>query len=382
MINEKLLFQENNSNRKSRLTIIQGMVVYRTSTTLFNYVTLRSIINFVNCIHERYGNVGIPISFELGNICFIDKLVYVLFECICDCLIKQWGHDVYVQFKNKDTIWTAGVCSSPLLLLKTGERKHLLKYEQKFRNDIYRNHYRRIVKGDEQKDSILLSKLMSEVDIFLKTFSVKEECREEISEVIVELIGNAGEHTGTDCLIDLDISPGYRKKGDTSDYYGINLVIINFSDKLLGDGLREKILCNEQCLDDRHQKVKKAYDLHEKAFSKRYTEEDFFHIASFQNRISEREKNRYTGGTGLTKLIKSLEQRSESHRCYVISGNRGLIFFKKYLEYNSDNWIGFNDEKDFLNNIPELRNVEPTQIFMPGTAYNLNFVMKGEKENE
>lgn len=382
MTNEELLFEKNNTKGKTKIKITQGMVVYEPPDSMFNYTTLKSIINFLNYVHEKYRGIKIPISFELGNIYFIDKLVYVLFECICDCLISNWGHDVYVQFNNEDTIWTAGICSSPLLLLKTGEKKHIQKFKQKFNIDIYHHHYRRIVKGCEQKDSIVLSKIMSEIESFLKTFSVQKECRDEITEVIVELMGNAGEHTGSDCLIDLDVSHGYRKKGDSSNYYGINLAIVNFSGKLLGDGLKEKILGEIEYLDDRHKEVKIAYQLHRKNFGEKYTKNDFFNIASFQNRISEREKTEHTGGTGLPKLIKSLEQRSDSHRCYVISGDRGVIFLKRYLEYNSENWIGFNKEKDFLSNIPALESVEESQIYFPGTAYNLNFVMKGEDENE
>ena len=37
----------------------------------------------------------------------------------------------------------------------------------------------------------------------------------------------------------------------------------------------------------------------------------------------------------------------------------------------------YNEEKDFLNKKPNLRNCHKNEIIIPGTAYNLNFVMEG-----
>lgn len=53
---------------------------------------------------------------------------------------------------------------------------------------------------------------MSDIDSFLKMFSVAKQYRDAITEVIIELAGNALEHTDTDCLIDLDVTTPYNKK--------------------------------------------------------------------------------------------------------------------------------------------------------------------------
>ena len=111
-----------------------------------------------------------------------------------------------------------------------------------------------------------------------------------------------------------------------------------------------------------------------------YKEEDFFNIASFQHKISGSIKKNTTGGTGLTKLVSSLEKQSDAHKCYLITGNRALWFFHQYLEYNQDGWIGFNTENDFLNKTPAYTVIGPNSIYLPGTAYNLNFVMKRRTE--
>ncbi len=373
MKNIELLMNYNDEYTYDTLRMEDKRIIFRLEDEQFNYSTLKKIIIFCNSVHRKYKGINVPIVFQLNNIKIVNKLIYIIFECICECLISEWRHDVWVTFKNDNHIWSEGILSSPLLLLETGKKKHLEKFQQRFNFDIYKRHFRKLVKGNEQADSDFLCKLASDIDSFLKAFSVREEYRDAISEVAVELIGNAGEHTGSDCLIDIDVSKEYIKIANGQNYYGINIAIINYADKLLGDGIKEKIE-SQELLDDRHEKVKKAYIIHKNEFNEDYTEQDFYSVASFQHRISEREEV-YTGGTGLTKLIQSLESKADMHMCYVLSGRRGLMFKKEYLEYNDGRWIGFNKENDFLTQIPDVEIFDECDIFFPGTAYNLNFVM-------
>lgn len=373
MKNIELLMKCNDDHIYEKTKIENNKVVFHLEDEEFNYSTLRKIINFCNNIHNRDKKIKAQIVFQLDNIKIVNKLIYVIFECICECLISEWRYEVRVTFDNVDHIWSEGIQSSPLLLLETGKKEYLEKFQQRFSFDIYKRHFRRVIKGNEQADSDVLCKLASDINSFLKFFSVREEYRDAISEVAVELMGNAGEHTQSDCLIDIDVSKEYIKIANGQNYYGINIAIINYSDKLLGDGIKEKT-ANCELLDERHEKVKKAYKIHKNEFNEHYTEQDFYSVASFQHRISEREEV-YTGGTGLTKLIQSLESKADMHMCYVLSGKRGLVFKKEYLEYNDDRWIGFNKENDFLTQIPDIKIFDECDIFFPGTAYNLNFVM-------
>ena len=48
------------------------------------------------------------------------------------------------------------------------------------------------------------------------------------------------------------------------------------------------------------------------------------------------------------------------------------------LTYDENNWVGFNAEGDFLTKKPSLRCINNSGLYFPGTAYNLNFVMKRE----
>lgn len=199
-----------------------------------------------------------------------------------------------------------------------------------------------------------------------------------MSEVAVELAGNSHEHAKSNCLIDIDVAPGYSKIDREGNYYGVNLVVLNLSDILMGYGIKDKI--NNKC-GDRYNSVSEAYINHSKYFDSNYTEEDFFIIASFQDKISGNKDKFCTGGKGLTKLIASLEERSDTYCCYMISGNRILNFAHDVLEYDNDGWIGFNDEKNFLECLPRKNVIGTNNMYFPGTAYNLNFVLKKEDED-
>lgn len=379
MNNDNLLFEKNAVRLNKKISIRNKMIEYNNTSRIFNGITINNIIKFVNTLQDKYSNQRIPIHFNLGYIEFEDKLSYIIFECICNYLMQTGKRNVIISAMTNQSIWTEGIHSSPLLLLRKGKKENVEKYEQKFKRDIYKNHYRKVIDITEREDPYYSCKLMSDIDSFLKVYSIGKSHRDMISEVISELADNANEHAKSDCLIDIDITSRYTKEEQEDGiYYGINIAILNFSDKLLGSSIAEKIM-HKDILNSRHLNLIVAYNNHKDKFSTNYLEEDFYNIASFQHKISGRLENESTGGTGLTKLISRLEECSDTYNCYVVSGNRVVWFKHKYLLYNSDNWIGFNKENDFLNCIPSVENVNKCYIYMPGTAYNLNFVMKKEE---
>lgn len=376
MLNEKLLFYKNGDISTKKFRMNNMCLEYTLNRDKFDGHVIHDIIKFVNQVEIKYKSIKIPIVFQLGNINIEDKLTYIFFECICNYLICQSGRKVKVFCKPKRSIWTDGIGSSPLLLLNDVKFSNPEKFKNKFNKDIYRNHYRKIIRCEDE-NRYVLSETMDEIDYFLKTFDVGEESRKSIAEVVVELAGNAGEHAYSDCLIDLDVTEIYKKEGLDGEYYGINLVVMNFSDTLLGEGLKYKIISSDGKLNERHKEISRAYKIHQGWFKNDYCEEDFFNIASFQHKVSGRVDNSSTGGTGLTKLIVSLERRSDAHKCYVLTGTRGLWFNKEYLEYGNS-WLGFNDVHDFFKAPPADDSLSCCPVYMPGTAYNLNFVLKRE----
>lgn len=84
------------------------------------------------------------------------------------------------------------------------------------------------------------------------------------------------------------------------------------------------------------------------------------------------------GGTGLTSLVKSLLEKSDSHLCYMLSGNRIIFFQQDLMKFNEKNLIGFNKNGDYLSQLPEADIFKTINTYIPGTAYNLNFAIKKE----
>lgn len=375
-----LLLQKNAILPHWKVRIVDKCFMYQEPTRIIDADSLRNIIRFFNTILSKYPNVKLPIVLNLGQVGFMDKLSYVILECLCYDMITSYGYKVIINFRPDAQIHTAGIASSPLFLLTSRKEEHIAKFISKFKFEIYGNHYRRFLTPEDFTKQELLCNIMDEVAWFQGAFEVDHACREDISEVIVELVGNAKEHGEANCLIDFDIVPATKSSDITQKYFGINIAIVNFSNNLLGTALKEKILKSDT-LEERYSDVNRAFVFHSHNFEENYTEEDFFNIATFQHKISGRNGNVYTGGTGLTKLIESLESRSEAHMCYVTSGERSISFKQEYLKYNVAGWLGFNESNDFIASTPDKKIFSKNRFCMPGTAYNLNFIMKRENEN-
>ena len=393
MKNINLLFEKNCTSLVKIKPRKRGVIVIEDKSGLITGKTINEIIKKINALHKQYGKIKFSIEFHFGKTTFIDKLTFVIFECICYDLICNYGHyvQVYMEVDVSNDIYIAGINSSPLLLLNNTTKETVKKYEAKFKYDIYKSHFRRVIDGEHLEETNFLGRVYEDINTFLKLFEVEEQSRDEVANVITELVGNACEHGKSDCLIDIDVATNYTKvvenDSDGNIYYGINIAVVNISDVLLGDGIYQIISSQRERSNERYDTVIKAYKNHQKMFSEDYSLDDFCNITTFQHKISGRDDFSNTGGKGLTKLIRSLEEESDTYKCYVISGRRALYFYKELLEYNEDWWIGFNKKKDYISSKPgataEGENVIASAlIYMPGTAYNLNFVMRGKKKND
>ena len=384
MKNTDKLFTANPKALKNPLLNKSGLhfVTYDTELT---GDSIRKIISFINGVRRKYKSAKIPIYLEFkSEIKLIDKLTYVILECICYSLIKNYGYTVYIYWSPKEDILTDGITSSPLLLINSSKKESQGKFTKKFMFDTYKRHYRRVVSSD--KGDSYLSVLLDEVSTFLKSTEITEESQIQISEVVSELIGNACEHASTDCLLDIDVTDSHGKKIDgivqEGKYVGVNIAIINFSDKLFSSDLRMK-MSEHDIPKERYEKLKVVHENHQKKIdSEKYTEEDFWNIACLQDKISGRLEylsKHQPGGTGSIILVKSLQEKADNDNCYLLSGGRVIFFIKDLLSYDSHGWLSFNSENDFMNYIPDEGVIDNCPIKFPGTAYNLNFIMKTEE---
>ena len=378
MDNSDLIFSYNTSTlsnilMKKRVCTIKCHAHRLTATPLLR------IVKSINGVAKKYDGIKPTIDLDLSGAVMEDKLVYILLENICYATIKKKGYPIRLRLNQQDMIQASGFKYSPLQLLCQDKttieencNNYVSYYEAKL--NVSTTHYRRIVSKNEKVDSDIFCTIMSDVRSFLRLFYGDLKRIQEIAEVVAELCGNAWEHSHSDCLIDLDVANDFMRADKSDDYlYGcINIVILNLSEQLIGDGLQKKIL-SADCLDERYKTVRDAYDFHRPHFDETYTEETFWGIAAFQDKISGRPEWGKTGGTGLPRMIRSIEKGFEGLHCYCCSGNSFIIFLPSALEYSKEGWIGFNQNGEFKSGLPMPGIVGHNEFYLPGTGFNLAF---------
>ena len=377
---EKLL-DMNNAQYRNRIYKRNNQVIYIPKRAVINDIELIQILSFASLMN-RNNYRFIDVVFDFSKKRFGDKLSYIILEYIC-LYLSNTKRNIYVIMSEKDDIYTAGIRYSPLQHLRFINKDEQTDFVNEFYKDMRLRHYRKVISEDSENVVLIPSLVMTDVQDFLKHISISAESSKDISSVVSELVDNAIDHGQKGVLIDLDVTDEYIRVDEADNkYYGVNIVVMNFSDVLLGDLVKNKLKYDE-LMDSRMNSVRLAYNNHSSYFNYlTYCEEDFYILSSFQHWISGRLELRSTGGTGLTELISSLADRSDAYNCYVISGNRKLRFIRALLNYNSDYWYGFNKDQDFINMPPDDQCFSRNSFFMPGVAYNLNFVLRKEDSDE
>lgn len=242
MLFQELLFKENEiSTKKKCPKIVNKQYTYKSHSQKVNINEIKKILLFLSAIKKSHKLSLLPIFLDLGNGGFEDKLSYILLECIAYHLIEKEKCKLRLNFYCKHTIFNEGIKSSYLSKID-GSQKNNNDFVKKFKKEIYKSHYRNVVDLKSFKDGDV-SRIVQDVDSFLKPFNIAKEYRDSVSDVVGELIDNALEHSKSDCLIDLDVTKNYVNNTNADDglYCGVNIVILNFSEFLLGDKLLKKI---------------------------------------------------------------------------------------------------------------------------------------------
>lgn len=385
MKNLEKMLSKNYKYINKRIPMATNGVHFVNDSEEFDGLILSQLIRFVGTYRTQYKSKQVPIYFHFThrNLEIKDKLVYVIFECICYSLRKE-GRKVHILWKPKDTIITHGIFNSPLRLLSDSDYRDEKVYMEKFENDISPTHYRTLIKVQDLSTNYL-GRSIEDMAYSLKLLGLTDEVIDNISEVVEELVGNAGEHVNSDCLVDIDITSGLTKKEDKSssedEYLGINIAIVSFSETLFGEAIKEKIITNTYNAP-RYTELSQIHDRHMLLIqdSEEDYEEYFWNIAALQDKISGRRNLDPTGGTGLTVLINSLQKQAHGEFCYIMSGNKIIYFHKDYIKYDQNHWLPFNKDNDFYDHLPEDKVLWKSHVYLPGTAYNLNFIMKREEK--
>ena len=376
MKNEELLFERNYEYSfvpkiKRQLKLSRDkQLIYKIKTKIFSGDHILEILSIISYIKATY-NQKVPLIIHVSECEFYDKLVYIILESLVYYLYKDLKYDVKIILEPIYSIYTEGMKDSPLRNMVDPSR-----YIHEFAKKIGRMHYRKLVPERVKQKPDCLSNIMQEIEAFLVNTGIDRNVAQQMKEVLIELIGNAGEHGNSDCLIDIDITDNvYRKTGNTESddtYYGMNVVILNYSSTLFYEPLKKKMK-NEKDLPDRYGYVRKAEAFHMKHVSENYDENAFYTVSSFQHRISGSYEKNSIGGTGLTSLLQSLEDQADNHLCYMLTGDRIFFFEKDRMKSDNNNFVGFNKEGKYLDGIPDKEIFQKIKTFFPGVAYNLNY---------
>ncbi|MDB6219365.1 hypothetical protein PNO25_07500 [Streptococcus oralis] len=357
-------------------------------TNFLNDVVIKNIIDFLNTV--RTTRLKLPIILNIGKVTVADKLSYIVLECLVYEMLNL-GYSVTVKLITDSTIDTKGIEHSPLMVLN--ELSNIFSPNKQCREDTFKKEfkfisrrtvkYRRLV---SPKSNSYLSKLTSDLILFLSNqFEFSDNFRRiqydeimvtKLANTIGELVGNATEHGEGDCLLDIDITHDFTHSQKQGKKFGaVNIAVLNFSNTNFGDKVKNKILNTDLSKSIRYQKIKVAYDTHQSYFNDCYNEEHFWNLASIQDKISGRLENYNNGGKGMTDLIKSIQNFTHEDYCYMMSGKEILNFKKELLKQDSDGFIGFNKDS-FLQSVPETMTLGISKVFLPGVAYNLNFILE------
>ena len=370
---KKNSIEHKNGFRNITYNMKKGIATIKVFGKEFGGNEVNKLLSFVGFVMNKYGKMCRTIIIQFDILYPKDKLSYIILEYIVFELLKLYKK-VVIRAQGFDSdISTDGFENSPLIkyIAKNITAEEFCKQYNKIHDF---DHFRRII---NPKDAFAVSNLMSEIKIFLKLFNISEKEVSTIAKITSELADNAGEHADSECLVDIDISSEYNKEGFPGEkYYSVNICALNFSDICLDDIVREKIVTKNFKDEERYIKVSHAYNKHKQFFDDDYTDDHFFMLAAFQNKISGRKTITESGGVGLYEMISAIEKSADRHDCYVLSKDKVISFHPKLLVSNSDNWVGFNKEQDFLNARPDPQSISCSDTYLTGTGYNLTLIYR------
>lgn len=375
-LNSELIVEKNRStNIIRRPQLSQGWIVHEDKNPTLDFESIKRLLRFISGIHNKFHTHRPMLSISFPSVQAVDKLTLQVLESILYSLINDYGHKVTVFIQLDPQIHSEGFKYSPLHYLSLYDY-NAEQFNKTYETDIRLSHYRRVVPKEWTYNGELGDYIIPDLMSTLSHYIDDESYSFALAEVISELVNNANEHNAADCLLDLDITGDYHKRdGSEGNYIGINVSIISFANTYIYEPLKDKII-TKKYRGDRYERIVEVYETHKGFFGENYTDTEFFTIAAFQDRISGRASFSASGGTGLTKLLQSLEKYSDSSMCYMVSNDKALYFFKELLDYDSEGWIGFNLEHDFLGRPPASFAFQKSPILFPGIGYNLTFVYK------
>lgn len=310
-----------------------------------------------------------------------DQAILTLMESIIYFVINEWNFKVTYRFSIKENVLGYQIFKKSILFKYNNKKILVGEYNREYnkRITIKGDHFRKVCENiEENRKGEFISVTMDEVDIFLKCFEFDDEYRNELAEVIVEIVDNALKHSNGDCILNLNVF-----KNDYQKYKYVDVTVVVIDDIFIGKEIVEYIRKEDKSeYSEKNKIVLEAYENHKKFFGDKYNINSFAMISAFQKYVTTRKMSKNTGGTGLTTLINALIEKSTHNFCYAISGSINLIFKKEFLNLNENGLIGFNETNNYIEMAPDEKVVSINKYDMNVNIYNLQFILKENKDGK
>lgn len=307
-----------------------------------------------------------------------DQAILTLMESIIYFVINKWKFKITYRFSIKENVLGYQIFKQSILFKYNNKKIIIEEYNREYnkRITIKGDHFRKVCENiEENRKGEFISVTMDEIDIFLKCFEFDDEYRNELAEVIVEIVDNALKHSNGDCILNLNVL-----KNNYQNYKYVDVTAVVIDDIFIGKEIVEYIRKDDKSeYSEKNKIVLEAYENHKKFFGDNYNINSFAMISAFQKYVTTRKMSKNTGGTGLTTLINALIEKSTHNFCYAISGNTNLIFKKEFLNLNENGLIGFNEDNNYIEMIPNEKVVSINKYDMNVNIYNLQFILKEDK---
>lgn len=348
-----------------------------------NRFSIKSIYKIVEHLNWMKNNMSLcKTKIIIDSDYLADQSILTLFESIIYFVIDEWKFIVSYRFEIKEHVLGYEIFKNSILYKYNNRDINIENYISEYKKEIciQKSHFRKLCENIEKnRKSEFLSITMHEIDIFFKCFGINTEYRDELTEVIVEIIDNGLNHSTGDCILNINVVKDLVKN-DNQKYKYIDVSVIVIDDISFGSEIKRYIReIDKSEYSEKNKIILEAYKKHEKHFDSEYNIDAFSMISAYQKYVTTR-KNNATGGTGLTTLIRALIDKASENFCYAISGSTNLIFKKEFLNLTEDELIGFNETNNYIEDIPNKNVVNVNNYDMNVNIYNLQFILKEIEE--
>ena len=216
----------------------QGKNILRIKDRNFSINSIYKILEHMNwLIYSNLTNLKFKIIIESEFI--NDEATLMLFEAIIYYIIKEYDINISCRFEIRVNVIGYELFKNSLLYKYNNKiiNKELYINEYEKNLIIDKTHYRkRCINSTENLKGRFLSVTMEDIINFLKHLNVEEKYSEELAEVIIEIIGNALEHSNGDCLLNINVLYNAEKK-----YKYIDVALLDIDEICFGTGIKRYI---------------------------------------------------------------------------------------------------------------------------------------------